>query len=428
MFDNITQEIISLSNTKNLNKEDILNLLFENEELKQKFANEIRRSTVIWNLANKIFDKLNIEDNCKIMAIWDIEFFWELNDIWKDKIKKSLCDIDPSKLSFYDLVWLWSDNLKEKLFYYMDVYYNFPILKEKIINEIIPCYGSTDGFVMLLDTLKQKYNKANFIFPETSFLANTKISETYGFKSIKIDKPSENNFFISKEQIDNIYKNNNEQNIFYFTSVGNPTWEKIVWDDLYKIIKYIVYKDNKSIIILDNVYVWLLKKSISTQMFNKIFSDENIMNQIIFCESLSKTLWTTGIRIWFLWTLNKDYNLLLKRNITLKKAGFSKVLDQMMINLLSNLNEIISFQNNVYDFISNQRINFMKYIKNNFSEFFDFDKSSSVEEREWIYILLKIKEWFTSQYIYAKTWIIWVEILLSDWKYIRYSFWNTNYF
>lgn len=428
MVDNITQEIISLSNTKNLNKEDILNLLFENEELKQKFANEIRRSTVIWNLANKIFDKLNIEDNCKIMAIWDIEFFWELNDIWKDKIKKSLCDIDPSKLSFYDLVWLWSDNLKEKLFYYMDVYYNFPILKEKIINEIIPCYGSTDGFVMLLDTLKQKYNKANFIFPETSFLANTKISETYGFKSIKIDKPSENNFFISKEQIDNIYKNNNEQNIFYFTSVGNPTWEKIVWDDLYKIIKYIVYKDNKSIIILDNVYVWLLKKSISTQMFNKIFSDENIMNQIIFCESLSKTLWTTGIRIWFLWTLNKDYNLLLKRNITLKKAGFSKVLDQMMINLLSNLNEIISFQNNVYDFISNQRINFMKYIKNNFSEFFDFDKSSSVEEREWIYILLKIKEWFTSQYIYAKTWIIWVEILLSDWKYIRYSFWNTNYF
>ena len=74
--------------------------------------------------------------------------------------------------------------------------------------------------------------------------------------------------------------------------------------------------------------------------------------------------------------------LLLKRNITLKKAGFSKVLDQMMINLLSNLDEIISFQNNVYEFISNQRINFMKYIKNNFSEFFDFDKSSRVEERE----------------------------------------------
>ncbi len=428
MFDNIIQEIVFLFYNKNPNKEDILNLLFENDELKQKFANEIRRSTVIWNLANKIFNQLNIQDSCKIMAIWDIEFFWELNDIWKEKIKKSLCDIDPSKLSFYDLVWLWSEKLKERLYDYMNLYYDFPILREKIQDEIIPCYGSTDGFVMLLDTLKQKYNQANFIFPETSFLANTKISETYGFKSIKINKPSVNNFFISKEQIDNIYQKNNEQNIFYFTSVGNPTWEKIVWDDLYKIIKYIVYKDNKSIIILDNVYVWLLKKSISIQMFNKIFSDENIMNQIIFCESLSKTLWTTGIRIWFLWTLNKDYSLLLKRNITLKKAGFSKVLDQMMINLLSNLDEIISFQNNVYDFISNQRINFMKYIKNNFSDFFDFDKSSSVEEREGIYILLKIKDWFTSQYIFAKTWIIWVEVVLSDWKYIRYSFWNTNYF
>jgi len=47
MFDNIIQDTISLFNNKNLNKEDILNLLFENEELKQKFANEIRRSTVI---------------------------------------------------------------------------------------------------------------------------------------------------------------------------------------------------------------------------------------------------------------------------------------------------------------------------------------------------------------------------------------------
>jgi len=428
MFDNIIQEIVSLFYNKNPKKEDILNLLFENDELKQKFANEIRRSTVIWNLANKIFNQLNIQDSCKIMAIWDIEFFWELNDIWNEKIKKSLCDIDPSKLSFYDLVWLWSEKLKERLYDYMNLYYDFPILREKIQNEIIPCYGSTDGFVMLLDTLKQKYNQANFIFPETSFLANTKISETYGFKSIKINKPSVNNFFISKEQIDNIYQNNNEQNIFYFTSVGNPTWEKIIWEDLYKIIEYIVYKDNKSIIILDNVYVWLLKKSVSTKMFYKIFSDEKFMNQIIFCESLSKTLWTTWIRIWFLWTLNKEYSLILKRNITLKKAWFSKVLDQMMINLLSNLNEIISFQNNVYDFISNQRINFMKYIKNNFSDFFDFDKSSNVEEREGIYILLKIKDWFTSQYIFAKTGIIWVEIVLSDWKYIRYSFWNTNYF
>jgi aspartate/methionine/tyrosine aminotransferase len=101
----------------------------------------------------------------------------------------------------------------------MNVYYNFPFSNEIIKNEIIPCYGSTDGFVMLLDTLKQKFKQANFIFPETSFLANTKIAESYDFKSIKINKPAEDNFFISKEQIDELYKNNYNQNIFYFTSV-----------------------------------------------------------------------------------------------------------------------------------------------------------------------------------------------------------------
>jgi hypothetical protein len=54
----------------------------------------------------------------------------------------------------------------------------------------------------------------------------------------------------------------------------------------------------------------------------------------------------------------------------------------MIINLLSNMDEIISFQNNVYDFISDQRISFIKYIKINFPDFFDFNKSSRIEERE----------------------------------------------
>jgi hypothetical protein len=72
---------------------------------------------------------------------------------------------------------------------------------------------------MVLDMLRQKYEKLNFIYPEASFLASAKIAETYNFSLVPIKKPSKNNFFISKEQIDEIYKNNDKQNIFYFTSV-----------------------------------------------------------------------------------------------------------------------------------------------------------------------------------------------------------------
>jgi hypothetical protein len=46
------------------------------------------------------------------------------------------------------------------------------------------------------------------------------------------------------------------------------------------------------------------------------------------------------------------------------------------------LEEITKFQNSVYDFISSQRINFLSFIKKDFKEFFDFENSSNVIERE----------------------------------------------
>lgn len=108
---------------------------------------------------------------------------------------------------------------------------------------------------MLLDTMKQRYQQARFIFPETSFLANTKIAESYDFELISVQKPSFENFFLSKSQIDALYEKSSIQNIFYFTSVGNPTGEKIDGENIYEIIQHIVSKDNQAIIILDNVYV-----------------------------------------------------------------------------------------------------------------------------------------------------------------------------
>jgi hypothetical protein len=55
-------------------------------------------------------------------------------------------------------------------------------------------------------------------------------------------------------------------------------------------MKYIIKLDKNSIFILDNVYVGLLRKQISSNMFERIFKDREVFERIIFCESLSKTL------------------------------------------------------------------------------------------------------------------------------------------
>jgi len=335
------------------------------------------------------------------------------------------------KLWWYDLNWQWSEKLANTLFDYMNEYYDFREKKQEVLNEIIPCYGSTDWLVMILDTLKQKNKdkKINFIYPEASFMASVSIAKTFDLNLISLKKPSKNNFFITKTQIDSIKDElKNNINIYYFTAVWNPTWEKIQNNNLYEVMKHIIFIDKNAIIILDNVYVWLLNKESSKNMFKDIFDDRDIFERIIFCESLSKTLGTTGIRLAWIWTSNKEISLLLKKNIILKKAGYSKILDELVCNLLWNLSEIIKFQEKEFEFISIQRMNFLNYIKNNFLKFFDFKSSSNVEDREWIYVLLKIKPEYNAQLIFAETLIIWVGMKLSDWDYIRYSFGNTNYF
>lgn len=431
MFEKIILDLVNRYDKKEVSKETILNELFENAFLKEKYVNEIRRSTTIWIIANEVFKRLELQWECKIMAIWDIEYFWEMKNTWQNLIKNSLANIDLDKIWWYDLNWQWSESLANTLFDYMNEYYDFREKKQEIINEIIPCYGSTDWLVMILDTLKQKIRdkKINFIYPESSFMASVSIAKTFELNLIGLNKPTKNNFFITNSQIDSIKdKLKDNTNVYYFTAVWNPTWEKIQDNDLYEVMKYIISIDKSAIFILDNVYVGLLKKESQKNMFKDIFDNRDVYEKIIFCESLSKTLWTTGIRLAWIWTLNKELCLILKKNIILKKAWYSKILDQLVCNLLWNRDEIIKFQEQEFEFISKQRLRFIDFIKSNYSHFFDFEWSSNVEDREWIYVLLKIKPEYNSRYIFAQTQIIGVGMSLSDWDYIRYSFGNTNYF
>jgi hypothetical protein len=163
-------------------------------------------------------------------------------------------------------------------------------------------------------------------------------------------------------------------------------------------------------------------------MFKDILDNQELLDRIIFSESLSKTLGTTWLRLGWIWSLNNLYSGELKKNIILKKAWFSKILSEFICNLLRNEKEISIFQNKVYSFWSSQRLNFIDYIKANHHQFYNFESSPKVIEREWIYILLKIKPWFKAEDVFSETWIIWVWVNLSDWLYIRYAFWNVNYF
>ncbi len=431
MLTHIVDNLIKELNTNNLKLTDILKNLFQNTEIKHRHVNDIRRNTIIWQMTNEILKKCWSTERCKILAIWDIEYFWDLKIKWEKIIKNALSKVDPKNLVWYDLNAQGSHNLRKILVDYMDIYYNLNLLNKSIINDIIPSYWGIDWFVTILETIKtlHKDQKINFIYPEASFVASIKIAENILWKDnlIQILKPSKNNFFITTKQIKNLNLKKENINIYYITPVWNPTGQKIDSKIFNNLIKNIS-KEKNSIIILDNVYMGILHNKISKEMFDKVFLNSKIMNKIIFVESLSKTLWTTWFRFGWIWTFNDIFASELKRNTILKKAWFSKILNEFVINLLSNLDEIKKFQDQTYNFWSSQRLNFFKFIKLKHSDLFDFNLSPKISSREWIYILLKVKEWFSIEDIFAKTWIIGVWINLSDWLYIRYAFWNINYY
>jgi aspartate/methionine/tyrosine aminotransferase len=414
------------------NRKTLLVELFSNQELKENIPNEIRRATIIGQIANEVLRSAWNTDLCKILAIGDIEYFGELDTEWKNIVKRSLDKIDIKDLIGYDLGWQGSGDIHKAIYSYMSHYYNTLLLPDSVIDSIIPSYGGTDSFVSIINTLKLiGYNKrVNFIYPEASFPAHIKIAELFLWNEnlVKIPKPDKKNFFILNEQIQEYYRDNKDDeilNIFYITPVGNPTGNKLDHEDLYEVLSEIHMQDTNAVIILDTVYIWLLRTEESHTLLQQIFQDKNLMNKIIFTESISKTLWTTGIRIGWTWTLNDDISAEIKKYTTLTKAWFSKLLDNFCINLLNDP-EIFTFQDQIYSYWSEERMKFRGHMQQNYPELFDFDESPLIEDREWIYILLRVRENISIEEVFSQTGTIWVKITLSDWDYIRYAFGNVK--
>ncbi len=437
MTKQIVNDLIEKSKQENLELDWILNDLFENEELKERYINVIRRSTIIWEIANKVLKKIWSKESCKIMAIWDIKLFNKNEKKWLKIVKKSLNSIKPEKLIWYDLKSQWSLKLRESLYNYTNRYYelsNFD--KQIIIDNIVPTYWATDWFVWVIDSIKtlNKDKKINFIYHEASFLANIEIANSFLWKEnlVKVDKYKKDSFFFEADQLEELIQKRKIKktfvNIYYITPVWNPTGSMVDIQKLNDFMAKALEITPNCVFVFDSVYIWLLKMNKSKWLFENIFNDTKIINKIIFTESLSKTLWMTGNRIWWIWTLNNEFASEIKKNITLKKAWFSKILNEFSINLLSDTNKLYKFEQWVFDFWNLQRMSFTNYIKENYSKYFNFSASSQIVDREWIYVFLKLRDNYNFNEVFVQTWIIWVWIELSDWKYIRYAIANVDYF
>ncbi|MCT4617183.1 MAG: pyridoxal phosphate-dependent aminotransferase [Candidatus Gracilibacteria bacterium] len=430
-MDFITQEAEKfIKNNQNINsRSEILKILFNDKELKKAFPGKIRYISSIGFIAKKILELLKSDEDIEVMAIGDIKYKGKYREIMKNldkKAKQYLLDSPWQELEGYDVTGSGNFEIKKIIANYLDEIYDFGELKDIFAKNMVITNGGMQGFNIICDAINSmNNNEKKFYYNEASFMpivdvAKMRFGENAPCKILK--QKNSTNFFINSNDIDNIYSNNkdNSQNIFYFIPVGNPTGVKIDEEELYNISKKIIEKDENAIIILDSVYMGLLEATASKQYYQKIFNDKKVLNRIIFIESFSKSLGLTGLRIGTLFTYNDNLFIEMQKSASATTAGYSKLPSLYLKGLLQNKTDIINLKE-IYNYWSEIRLQTYDYFKENFSHLFDIDNSLVPEEREGLYLFLKLKDGIKEEEVYIETGVIGVGVDLSDGTYIRYS-------
>ena len=158
-------------------------------------------------------------------------------------------------------------------------------------NEIIVTVGGSEGIDIALRALVGEGDEV--IVPEPSFVAYKGCTAFNGAKSVTIELKEENNFKITREELENAITDKTKVLIMAFPN--NPTGAIMTREDLEPIVD--VLKDKDIIVISDEIYSEL---HYSNEEHVSIASFPEMRDKTIVVSGFSKTFAMTGWRLGYL--------------------------------------------------------------------------------------------------------------------------------
>ena len=158
-------------------------------------------------------------------------------------------------------------------------------------NEIIVTVGGSEGIDIALRALVGEGDEV--IVPEPSFVAYKGCTAFTGAKSVTIDLKEENNFKLTREELENAITDKTKVLIMAFPN--NPTGAIMTREDLIPIVD--VLKDKDIIVISDEIYSEL---HYSNEEHVSIASFPEMRDKTIVVSGFSKTFAMTGWRLGYL--------------------------------------------------------------------------------------------------------------------------------
>ena len=201
-------------------------------------------------------------------------------------------------------------------------------LRRSIVAEYFPS-ESTDEFTNVtimpggmpgLDLIIQTLNVDNIIFPKFYWGSYSKMATIRGKSFSFYDELSE----LDESQL-------NQNTCVFICDPNNPTGVKMDDRVLYQ---QILRLNNSGVtIIFDSPY----RKLFTYDMYVNIFDLIGGMDNVIVCESFSKSLGISGARLGFVWCNNKEFNAELNIRILYEFNGVCSI-SQLLVNELLTTN------------------------------------------------------------------------------------------
>ncbi|MEK9132497.1 MAG: aminotransferase class I/II-fold pyridoxal phosphate-dependent enzyme [Patescibacteria group bacterium] len=417
----------------------VIDRVFNDETLIVNFKGaDIRRVAMSGNIIAEIWRRIHGDpEMIQLLTIGDTEIPPFMQRTVERIIKRAhIFHMDAIRegKTGYDVAAKGTEETRRALMKFLDRYYGFseqtdrPDLMKTLTKQTCVVHGGMTGLDYITAGLIQRADnkgaKHNFVWPSNSFgtwpsIANMRsrngaVADTHIIKS-----EQKHGLHLTPEQVTTYYKEHQpapgKTTSWYITPVGNPSGTKITPRQLQGTCEAIVKNDPEAVIILDLVYLRMLKVEEARALMAGIVGNAEVFNRVIVLDSFSKTHGLCGERAGLFFSANPDLFTDPQNVMMLLTAGVSKQTDCLERAIaMSSDGEIAKFDK-LHEFWRKEVEGLYYYLikSGEFKHLFDEDQShineAGLKDPTNLYLCLKLKNGVDSKQILAETHCLGVE-------------------
>jgi aspartate/methionine/tyrosine aminotransferase len=319
-----------------------------------------------------------------------------------------------------------------------DQHYHFseqPGLVEALSKNSVLISGGMLGLDFFARSMLRRAKKSGetprFVHPDTSFDSWKRIVEDYcnegvRGKTTEITTQPEHGLHLTAPQVHTFYDENPEtyKNVWCLTPVGNPSGTSMTPLQLQEVCEAIVERDPKAVILLDSTYIRVLDVEKARALMAGIIRNPNIMNQVVFLESFSKTHGLCADRLSILFSSNPSLVADEFQNRVMSSTAGTPITTSAKVTAVAKLSpEQQDEFKKMHRLWAKELHGLFVYFKQ-FPHL--FDEQLHIQESELgkptaPYLFMKLKEGVTAKQVALETWCFGVETPMGSGNYIRFA-------